>query len=76
MSTANKVNKMLKLSQNLKILRKRNNMTQQQVADKLKLGRVNYARYELGSVRPDYETIIAIADFYDVSVDDLLRKEF
>lgn len=66
---------MLKLSENLKILRKRNNMTQQQVADKMKLGRVNYTRYENGSVRPDYETVIAFADFYDVTVDDILRKD-
>lgn len=66
---------MLKLSENLKVLRKRNNMTQQQIADKMKLGRVNYTRYENGSVRPDYETVIALADFYDVTVDDILRKD-
>lgn len=51
-------------------------MTQQQLSDKLGIGRVNYTRYENGAVRPDYETVIALADFYDVTVDDLLRKDF
>lgn len=72
----NKVIFMIKLSENLRILRKRNNMTQQQLSDKLGIGRVNYTRYENGAVRPDYETVIILADFYDVTVDDLLRKDF
>ncbi len=68
---------MINLGKKLKEMRKNENLTQQQLADKLNLSRVNYTRYETNASRPDYETLIAIADFYDVSTDELLgRKEY
>ena len=48
---------MIQIGEKLKELRKAENLTQQQLADELKISRVNYTRYENGSVRPDYETI-------------------
>ena len=44
-------------------------------AKKIGLSRVNYTRYETGKVRPDYETVIKIADFYDVSLDELFDRK-
>ena len=68
---------MINLGKKLKEMRKNEHLTQQQLADKLNLSRVNYTRYETNASRPDYETLIAIADFYDVSTDELLgRKEY
>ncbi|MBR1954601.1 MAG: helix-turn-helix transcriptional regulator [Clostridia bacterium] len=42
--------------------------------DKLNIGRVNYTRYETDKVRPDYETLIKIADFYNISLDELFGR--
>ena len=39
------------------------------------ISRVNYTRYEIGQVRPDYETLVKIADFYDVSLDEIFDRE-
>lgn len=67
----------MEINKKLKELRKSYNLTQEQLAEKLGVSRVNYTRYENGKVRPDYETVIKIADFYDISLDELFdRKKF
>lgn len=50
-------------------------MKQQEVADKLGIARTTYASYEQGKREPDHETLIKIADYYDVTIDFLLRGE-
>ncbi len=66
---------MIQLGNKLKELRKIENLTQQQLADKLKISRVNYTRYETDAVRPDYETLVAIADFYNITLDELFGRD-
>ena len=63
------------LGKKLKELRKSYNLTQEELAKKIGASRVNYTRYETGKVRPDYETIIKIADFYDISLDELFDRK-
>lgn len=58
----------------LRELRVSNNLTQAQLAKILGLSRVNYTRYENNVVRPDYETIVKLADFYDISLDELFNR--
>ena len=65
---------MIDLGQKLKELRLSESLTQQQLADKLQISRVNYTRYETNAVRPDYELLIKLADFYDVSLDDIFGR--
>ncbi len=65
---------MINLGQKLKELRKSENLTQQQLADKLQISRVNYTRYETNAARPDYETLIKLADFFDVSLDEIFDR--
>ena len=61
----------------LKELRLSFSLTQAELAQKIGVSRVNYTRYENGKVRPDYETLINIADFYDVSLDEIFdRKKY
>lgn len=62
------------LGKKLKELRLLESLTQQKLADILQISRVNYTRYETNAVRPDYETLIKIADFYDVSLDELFDR--
>lgn len=65
---------MIQLGKKLKELRKSEKLTQEQLAEKLKISRVNYTRYETDAVRPDYETLILLADFYNVSLDELFGR--
>ena len=64
----------MQIGKKLKELRLAENLTQQQLADKLKISRVNYTRYENDNVRPDYETLIKIADYYDISLDEIFNR--
>lgn len=65
---------MINIGNKLRELRKSEGLTQQQLAEKLQIGRVNYTRYETNVVRPDYELLIKIADFYDISLDEIFDR--
>ena len=65
---------MLEIGKKLKDLRKSENLTQEELAKRLSIPRVNYTRYETDKVRPDYETLIKIADYFDVSLVYLLGR--
>lgn len=58
----------------LKQLRQEKNLTQAELADKLKIGRSALAMYELGKRIPKYKTIDMFADFFNVSADYLRGK--
>ncbi|AQU79766.1 helix-turn-helix domain-containing protein [Planococcus faecalis] len=63
------------LAQRLKELRNRKKRTQQDVAKYLGLTRPAYTAYESGSRSPDYDILIKIADYFDVSTDYLLGRD-
>ncbi len=65
----------MNIGKKLKELRLAENLTQAQLAEKLNINRVNYTRYETDTVRPDYETLISIADFYNISLDELFDRK-
>lgn len=61
-----------KLPECLKLLRSERGLTQQQVACGLNLNSVTYLRYEKGQREPSIDMLIAMATFFDVSVDYLI----
>ena len=58
----------------LKDLRKNNNVTQKQLAFDISLSERNYQSLEYGNVKPSYETLIKLADYFDVSLDYLVGR--
>lgn len=58
----------------LKNLRVARGLTQSELATRLGLQRSRISMYELGQREPDFETIEAIADFFNVDVDYLLGR--
>ncbi len=58
----------------LKSLRKANGLTQDELAKILKISRSTIGMYENGSREPDYETLEAIADYFNVDIDYLLGR--
>lgn len=69
------INKVVEIGNKLKELRNNAGLTQDKLAEALGISRVNYTRYETNSVRPDYETLIVIADYYDISLDELFGRK-
>lgn len=59
----------------LKQLREEKKLSQEEVAKKIGVGRTTYAMYEQGNRQPDYDILIAIAEFYEVSVDYLIGRD-
>ena len=64
-------------SKNLSTLRKANNLTQATLADKLNYTDKAVSKWEVGSVLPDIETLTHIAEFFGITVNDLIypKKE-
>ena len=58
----------------LKEARKRKKLMQKDVAECLQMAAHSYQNYEAGQRRPDYETLVAIADLLDVTTDYLLGR--
>ena len=54
-------------------LRKKKDMTQSEVADKLNLTRQAVSRYETGDSFPDISILVEIAKIYEVSLTDLIN---
>ena len=58
----------------LRFLRKLKGYTQEQLAETLNTTRSCISNYELGNRQPDNETVAAVADFFDVSIDYLMGR--
>ena len=61
-----------KLAERLILLRKQRNLSQYKLAELLGFSRGLISNYEQGRREPDYNTLLAFALFYHVSVDYLL----
>lgn len=57
-----------------KSLRIASGLTQEELAQKLHISRSRVGMYETGARQPDYETLEAIADFFNVDMDYLLGR--
>lgn len=53
-------------------LRQAHGLTQKQLCESLNIGRSTYSYFETGSRIPDVETLLLIARYYDVSLDELV----
>ncbi len=60
----------------LKQQREKSGYTQKQVAELLKIAPRSYQRYELGEREPNIETLIQIANLFNISLDNLVGRCF
>src|SRR5690606_14413360 len=63
---------MLYISDNLKYLRSKRGLSQQEAADGMKMPCDRYKKYEYGKNVPPAETLVIISRFYHISIDLLL----
>lgn len=59
------------ISNNIKLLRKKYNLTQQELANQLSVSRSVVAKWENNHVKPDISSLLKIAKTFDISLDHL-----
>ncbi|MBR1692976.1 MAG: helix-turn-helix transcriptional regulator [Lachnospiraceae bacterium] len=65
----------VKIGSFLKELRKGKNLTQENLAELLNVSNRTISRWETGSNMPDIGMLIEIADFYDISIPEIIEGE-
>jgi transcriptional regulator with XRE-family HTH domain len=63
------------LSNNLKVLRKHNKLSQEAAALRFGVKRSSYSAYETGVAEPKLDLLIRMADHFRISVTYLLRED-
>jgi phage repressor protein C with HTH and peptisase S24 domain len=63
------------LAKNLKYLRSKRKISQQELADMLSVGRTAVANIEANLANPGHKTLLEIVRIFDISLDELLHKD-
>ena len=66
---------MERIGEKLKLLRLRQGLTTRQLADHLGTTNSQISRIENGLRKPSADLIVKMADFFDVSLDELMRDQ-
>jgi len=69
------VDAMKKLAENLKYLRKQQNWTQEELAQRLNISRSQITKWENGDQIPDLVSLEKLSTLYGVSIDYLIGKQ-
>ena len=62
------------LADNLRYLRKKYGLNQDDMKDILNISRQAYSNYERCERTPDLDTLVRLCQFFDVSIDDIILK--
>ena len=65
----------MSFSDNLQVLRKRNNMTQEQLAEQLEVSRQAVSKWESGQSYPEMEKLLIICDMFHCDMDSLVKGD-
>ena len=63
------------IAANLRYLRQKNRFSQEEVAERIGVSRQSVAKWESGDALPDIIKCDALAELYDVSLNDLVRHD-
>ena len=65
----------MKLGNNIAKIRKDNNLTQDELAEKYFVTRQTISNWEIGKSYPDLETLVKISNDFNISLDILLKED-
>lgn len=65
----------MSLGENLQFLRKRNELTQEDLAEKLEVSRQSVSKWESDTVYPEMDKLIQLSQMFHVKLDDLIQKD-
>ncbi|MDP4227915.1 MAG: helix-turn-helix transcriptional regulator, partial [Bacteroidota bacterium] len=63
------------ITSNIRLLRKRRKRTQEDVAFAVNMNRATYCGIELGKSMPGIETLVALSNYFRISIDTLIRVD-
>jgi len=66
----------MQLNEKIAVIRKMNNLSQETFAEELGVSRQAVSKWETGSSVPDIQLLIKIADYCNITVDELVRDEY
>lgn len=65
----------MSFSENLQYLRKRDRITQEELADKIGVSRQSVSKWETGEAYPETDKLIILCDMFNVSLDVMVRGD-
>lgn len=65
----------IKIGYFLREMRKRNGLTQEQLAEKLGVSNRSVSRWENGKNMPDFDLVIKLANLYEIGIEEILNGE-
>ena len=64
------------LNEKIAVIRKMNNLSQEKFAEELGVSRQAVSKWESGNSVPDVQMLLNIADYYNLTLDQLVRDDF
>lgn len=64
----------MSLGENLQFLRKRDNITQEQLAEALEVSRQSVSKWESDTSYPEMDKLLQLADFFHCTLDDIVKQ--
>ena len=65
----------MNLSENLKKIRKDNNLSQEDLAEKLGVSRQSVSKWESGRAYPEMDKVLELCKLFNLNIDDLLNQD-
>ena len=65
----------MKFNEKLIMLRKQNNLSQEQLGEKLEVARQTISKWELGETTPEMDKLIKLSEIFSITVDELVKDE-
>lgn len=65
----------MSLGENLQYLRKKNDITQEQLAERLEVSRQSVSKWESDTTYPEMEKLVQLCQMFHVTMDDLIQKD-
>ncbi len=66
----------MSIGNNLKLLRKRKKISQEEISTALGFTRSTYSGYENGVAQPNIDNLIALSEFHSIPIDEFVKKDF
>ena len=65
----------MNLSENLKKIRKDNNLSQEDLAEKLGVSRQSVSKWESGAAYPEMDKVLELCKLFNLNIDELLNQD-
>ena len=65
----------MKINEKIYSLRKKHNLSQEELADRINVSRQTVSKWELGDSTPDFDKIVPLCEVFGISTDELLTNK-